>query len=256
MTLGPPEPEEYARHLLRELKLDRINNLDDLLTPLRLSIAEKRASKLEGALVCRRNRSKGVIVLSDAIREEGRRRFTVCHEVAHFILPGHGDSGCSSSAIESWREASDRKEVDANRLASELLLPTKLIYPLVSKKTATIKLAKSLSHDFNTSLTAAAYKITELTEEPCAVIWSIGGDILWFKKNENFRGYIARGRLDDQSYAARLIKGASEREAEGMTYCETWLAGDNLSGKDKVWEDSIYLPNYEAVLTILTLDNG
>lgn len=254
MSYLKQEPEDYARLLLAELKLTRVNDLNEILVPLRLILKEKPMVSFEGTLVCRKDRSKGIIAISESIREEGRKRFTVCHEIGHFILPGHGEAGCRPSLIESWRAGISSKEEDANRVASELLLPSKEVYPLVLKKKASIALAKEIAADFNTSLTAAALKINDLSEEPCAVVWSFDGHIKWFKKNPNFFGYVATGRLDDASLATALIADGENRRNEGSVHAETWLVGDNLSGKMKIWEDSIFLPYYNSVLTLLTAD--
>ena len=40
---------------------------------------------------------------------------------------------------------------------------------------------------------------------------------------------------------------------EGFVSAENWLQSDILSSSNEIWEDSIYLPSYHGVLTILTL---
>jgi len=251
--IEPPRPEDYARQLLKALKLDRMDKLDACLKALRLRVLERSVTSFEGLLVCRKDRSKGVIAVSSLIGEEGRKLFTICHEVGHYVLPGHGDSECRSSEIESWGGTSSRNEIEANTFASELLLPARILYPVVVKNKATIGLAKQISDDFSTSLTAAAYKMVSLTEEACVLVWSANGKIKWFKKNDNFWGFVPSGNLDEQSIAFKLMK-SGEREAEGSVFAECWIQSDRLSGKDKLWEDSVFLPNYNAVLTILTSD--
>jgi Zn-dependent peptidase ImmA (M78 family) len=247
------EPEDYARQLLAELNLSRAKNLDDLLIPLRLKVKEVDALDFEGTLVCRKNRAKGIIGIKSNIREEGRKRFTICHEIGHFILPGHGTFSCKSSDIESLKYSINARESEANRFASELLLLAKEVYPLVRQNKATISLAKKISADFETSLTAAALKIVDLSDESCAMVLSVDGKIKWFKRNEKFRYFIQLGNLDEQSLASRLFRDDSIMEDENFVYGETWLTGDNLSSDVKIWEDSIYLSTYNAVLTILTV---
>ncbi len=253
MAFEPSTPEDYARELLNALGVDRITDLQTVLNPLRLKVVERRTSGFEGTLVCRKNRSKGMIAVSDSIQELGRRRFTICHEVGHFVLPGHGEAGCKSSMIESWRGGSASKESAANRFASELLLPSRVVFPFVQEHNATLDAAKRLAAEFNTSLTATSYKLVDLTEEACSLVWSVAGHISWIKKNENFFGYISMGKLDERSLAAGLINADGARESEGEVFAESWLADDDLSGHDRIWEESIFLPNYDAVLTILTL---
>jgi hypothetical protein len=249
------EPEDYARLLLSQLNITHVGELNEVLNPLRLTVHETDATSFEGALVCRKDRSKGIIVLNTKIDEEGRKRFTVCHEVGHFILPGHGQISCRSTGLETYRASLAPQEVEANRVASELLLPTKLIYPIVTKKKATIALAKELGLEFQTSLTATVYKLVKVTEERCAIVWSADGAVRWFDRNEYFRQFVSLGLLDEQTVASRLFKDRSVREADGFVYAESWLIGDGLSGRIKLWEDSIYLPNFNSVLSILTLDS-
>lgn len=245
------EPEDYARLLLSKLNLTQAADLNCILAPLRLTVRESIATSFEGALICRMDRSKGVIVVTDSIIDEGRRRFTICHEIGHYILPGHGKVSCRSNEIESQYKGLPRQEVEANRVASELLLPTKLVYPRVVKQKASLALAKELATEFQTSLTAAALKIVDLTEESSVVVWSENGYSKWAKRNENFYKFVPTGRLDQQTIAARLFGDNSIREAEGFVFADAWL-NDGSSGNVKFWEDSLYLSNYSAVLTILT----
>lgn len=254
MAFEPSTPEDYARELLNALGVDRLRDLTSVLDPLRLKVVERPTSSFEGALVCRKNRSKGMIAVSNAIKEPGRRRFTICHEVGHFVLPGHGEAGCKANMIESWRDGAASKESEADRFASELLLPSKVIYPYVQQHKATLDAAKRLSAEFETSLTATSYKLVDVTEEACAIVWSTAGHVSWARKNENFFGYIPFGKLDDKSLAAELMNAGGAGELSGEVFAECWLAGGDLSAKDRIWEDSIYLPSYDAVLTILTLE--
>lgn len=252
MPESPPAPEEYARRLLDRLKLSSVGDLAYLLRSLRLTIREVGAATFEGALVYKQDRSKGIVLLSDKVTDAGRRRFTICHEVGHFILPGHGKASCRPSEIESFRNGLPQQEIDANAVASELLLPTGVLYPMVQQRKATIFLAKEVSESFGTSLTAAALKIVSLTEESCAFVWSENGAAKWFRRNEKFFSFISLGSLDEHSLAARLFREGGSAIEEGEVYAECWLS-NHVTGSKRIWEESIYLPGYGAVLTILTL---
>jgi len=245
------EPERYARLLLSELRLTHADDLNRILAALRLKVREREADSFEGALVCRMDRSKGVILLSDSIADEGRRRFTICHEIGHYILPGHGKTSCKSNEIESNSSRLSSREIEANRVASELLLPTGLVYPVVRNKKATFTLAKELATTYRTSLTAAAIKIVEVTEEACALVWSTDNCSRWVKRNENFFKFIPTGSLDDLTYAHRLFESRGISDNEGAVFADAWL-NDGSPGNVQLWEESLYLPNYDAVLTILT----
>ena len=115
-------------------------------------------------------------------------------------------------------------------------------------------MAKEIANDFKTSLTATTLKCVEIAEERCAVVWSIDGQIKWCKPNENFRSYIPKKHLDLDSFAYQLFQTSIIQEKDGFVYAEAWIDGDSLTSNDKIWEDSIHLPAYKGVLTILTLD--
>ncbi len=60
--------------------------------------------------------------------------------------------------------------------------------------------------------------------------------------------------LDSDSIANQLFQNSVIREKESEVFAEAWIDGDSLTSNDKIWEDSIHLPAYKGVLTILTLD--
>jgi Zn-dependent peptidase ImmA (M78 family) len=247
------EPEEYARELLSSLSLSRIQNLDEILCALKLKVVERNLNSVDGILV--RKSGKGIIAIKQSIKEIGRKNFTICHEIGHYILPGHGTVACKSDEIESWKSNLLSHEVEANKFASELLLPTSAIFPLVERNGANISLIKEIANDFQTSLTAAAFKCIAITEERCALIWSIDGQIKWFTKSESFRCYLPMQRLDSDSLACQLSRAIVSQVLEGEVYADAWIEDDSLSSNDKVWEESISLPAYNGVLTILTLES-
>lgn len=246
------EPEDFARTLLAELGLKRADNPEEIAARLRLTIEDADFDNLEGALVFRVDRVKGVISINKNIKELGRRNFTICHEIAHFVLPNHGSVRCKSKEIESWSNGINTQEVEANRFAAELLLPKKEIYRIVNNK-ATIEVAKKIANDFKTSLTATILKCSEVTDEACAVVWSVNGKIEWVKKNENFSLFIPKKDLDNRSVAYKLFQNNLNQHDEKTVYAETWVSNDNLPVDLEIWEDSISMPNYDGVLTLVTL---
>jgi hypothetical protein len=222
---------------------------------LHLSIKEVDSQDFEGVLVCRADRSKGIIAVNRNIREEGRKRFAICHEIGHFVLPGHGIDGCicHSEDIESWRKDAPEYEIEANEFASELLLPYRAVAPLVKKDKATVGLAKDIAKRFGTSLTAACLKSVEVTEENCAFVYSVDGSIKWFRRNENFWLMIRRGQLSDRTFAAQLFRESLTRERDGAVPANAWVEDEHLSSDAKIWEESLFMPNYNGTITLLTI---
>ncbi len=252
----PSSPEAYARSLLAQLKLRRIGEMDSFAALLGLRIKEVDSDGFEGALVRVPQRLKGIVAINRDIREDGRKRFTFCHEVGHFILPGHGttDCICLSDEVESWRKSMPEQELAANQFAAELLLPYKEIQPFVQKKDLTIALAKTVSKEFRASLTAASLKCVEVTEERCAVVFSVAGSIKWFRRNESFHYFVrVNQKVSDDSYAAQLFSGMQVDEPFGAVPADAWLEAENLPSDARIWEDSIFLPTYKSTITLLTI---
>jgi len=249
-------PEAFARALFAHLGLSRVTDLGELLGRVGLRLREVDSRGFEGALVRAVGRPKRIVAVKSTIRERGRKRFTVLHEVGHFILPGHGTAECFCKAegIETWRKGMSSRELEANRFAAEMLLPRAEVARVVRRQTATIAAAKTLCEEFDASLTAATLKAVEVTDEPCSVVWSQEGTIKWCRPNDNFRPYIrVNEKLSSESLAYQLLTGDGTREADGTVPARAWVSSYDLDPGDTLWEDSIHMPFYAGVLTILTV---
>jgi Zn-dependent peptidase ImmA (M78 family) len=72
----------------------------------------------------------GFSIVINATESLPRKRFTVAHEIAHFIL--HRDdlqNGIVEDALFRNSGLSNKKETEANKLAADILMP----YPLIEK---------------------------------------------------------------------------------------------------------------------------
>ena len=93
----------YARVLARELGNAR-RTLPDVASRLGLEIREVNADGFDGALVRAQEIPYGVVVIRKSIREPARKRFTLAHELGHFLLPDHDRTElvCTKSDIGNW----------------------------------------------------------------------------------------------------------------------------------------------------------
>lgn len=95
-------------------------------------IQDVEGNTFEGGLITDTTRSSGFILVNrKAIR--GRRRFTIGHELGHFLMTTHKPSAggfqCSRADMRRWdKEASPtiRMEVEANEFSGLLLMPPPL----------------------------------------------------------------------------------------------------------------------------------
>lgn len=101
----------------------------------------------------------GYIIRVNRHDSQGRQRFTVAHEIAHYLL--HRDiigTGISDDALYRSNQ-SDAVEAEANRLASDIVMPSKLVLNAakVAEGIGVSDICSQLAETFQVS--AAAMKI-------------------------------------------------------------------------------------------------
>lgn len=80
----------------------------------------------------RPNGAGGYIIRVNRHDSPGRQRFTVAHEISHFLLHRHLiGSGISDDALYRSNQ-SDQIEWEANRLAADIVMPTKAVQEAVA----------------------------------------------------------------------------------------------------------------------------
>ncbi len=99
------------------------------------------------------------VVTVNAIHPRTRQRFTLAHEIAHFILHRDeiGDGITDNGMYRSGRP--ERIEREANRYAADILMPWRLVIEKVrSGKSTAIELAR----EFDVSAAVAEIRLKEL----------------------------------------------------------------------------------------------
>lgn len=255
MASAAHQPEEFARALAERFDLTPPINLYDLARRLGLEIREVDSEELEAALIRVPGRARGIIAVRRGTQPIGRYRFALSHEISHLLLPGHGatEAACLRDDVECWIETRSRREESANRFAAELLLPSALVRSVLSSEIMSMATAESLAAQCQTSLTAAALRCVMMDESPRALVTSVGGRIVRYKANALFRGKIAVGSvLDHYSFAKHLSDEPEGSFKHGYVHRSAWLVGEKPGANPTVYEDSVMLPAYDSVLTILT----
>lgn len=205
---------------------------------------------------------KAIITVSTRLREPGQRRFAVAHELGHLVLHGKDSSLClclesdldmtARTSRQGVMAAQDR-ELDANRFASALLMPTALFQPRCNAKPcfATIE---SLMEDFQASLTATAIRYIDFCKELAAVVYSQSRRIKWYRGSKNFGLHVKVGNnVDPYSIADDCFSGKSVVPRPTRVDASCWLAW-GYKDDATVLEESRPLTSYDAVLTLLHVD--
>ena len=246
-----PRGRIYANALRTEL---RIGGRVDLLTVAKefhLSIREADLSGCDGALLRSSKDSSGIIVVKSSIREIGRKRFTVAHEIGHRLL--HGVSAaCTSSDIGNWSITAQAQEREADEFAAELLIPYKECSAFIRGRSPSIQTIESVAEEFDVSLSASAWRYCDVVDLPCAMVWSTDEVIKWSHKSDSFQFFLQRGvKVPQGSYAMAAYKGNKLAEHPESISAVEWIDGGRLLDGAEIWEQSLSLPSYNSVITLL-----
>jgi hypothetical protein len=245
---------QLANYVAQKFAKTAAPDLVALCRDLGLRIREVPAKGFDGALIRSKAGQKGIIAVKASIREASRKRFTIAHEIGHFIIPHHRNLGnvCEERKIESFERNLNRPEIEANEFAAELLLPSGALRKRFNLAEFSIAQISAVAAEFGTSLTATTRSFLMLTDLPCAMVWSVADRARWFVRSESFRFFLPLAELPaSDSFAARIFRGDAAPTELAPVPPDLWLERQAAEHVDTLLEHSISLPNYNAVLTLL-----
>ncbi len=160
--LGFPHPREID---LKDLAMDR-----------NVYVREGEMKGAEGRLL--RKNGNGVIHIRRGIKPEGRRRFTIAHELGHWEL--HAAYSQLICSVEDMRDyGRSPLEVEANCFASELLMPHSHFPAACANHEPSMALIKSLAEDFQTTLTSTAIRFADVSNHRIVVVYHQNNVVRW-----------------------------------------------------------------------------
>lgn len=192
-----PNPERLAGAIHRQLERE-IAPVPVTEIAKALGIREVRAEPLnniEGALITTPERGSGAILVNAAAKKE-RQRFTIAHELGHFLNPwhqpmdGHGFS-CTQLDIFAPPAASRQagrhatQEQEANRFAVELLLPIGRLKPFLEMPPS-LDVVFTIAQKLRVSREAAARRFAEKADAPVAIAFTLNGQLRYSVRSANF----------------------------------------------------------------------
>jgi len=207
---------------------------------------------LDGAMAqLVRNGADVQILVSERITDETVRRFSIAHELGHFVL-GHpsapASSLCGPVRSRAGREERDY-EAEANAFAGELLMPHKLLQRACEVSPVSLDVPARISRDYTVSLLAGAIRFVELSPERCAAVLSVRREISWCVPSNTFPRMIRRGqRLDSSSVAwDYFAKGVLDDRPQPVP-ADAWL---DTPAEAEIVEHSIASTEFATVLSLL-----
>lgn len=145
----------------------------------------------EGMLLTDRVRSRGAI-LAKTRHGMKRVRFTLAHELGHFLLEKHVLTDaegfrCRSQDMQETLESRQelKQETQANQFAIEFLAPAPKFEYYMSED-PDLKDAETTSDEFGISLEASVRRMVDLRPETLAAVWSHKGRVRYHHRANGF----------------------------------------------------------------------
>lgn len=207
-----------------------------------------------GALITNAEKSEGAIFYSTN-GPRSRQRFTIGHELGHFLLPWHRQSSFQCKNEDMTFGAKVEWETQANQFSAELLMPK----PLVMKRLRALKdpdllHVQALAKEFETSVEMTARRYIELNEYPCAVVFSKNNDVRYTARSEFFEH-----RLDVRKGAKLPMKSPSRQPTGALDDWDEidafWWIGNERGGDapESIYEQTLRQDNGFKI-TLLTYE--
>lgn len=147
--------------------------------------------EFEGALF-NLNAGQGVkghwaIVYNKAVSSPGRIRFTLAHELGHYLLHRQQQESfnCSEADMLHWDETERQIEGEADVFASYLLMPIDDFRIQVGSTVVNLDVLGGCADRYGVSLTAAMLKWLEFASERAVLVMSRGGVVQWARGSKS-----------------------------------------------------------------------
>jgi hypothetical protein len=154
-------------------------------------VREESLTSFEGCLLTDQHKSYGSILVNAASGSR-RRRYTIAHELGHFLNELHRPTAqdgfrCTKEdmACPLRQGLHLRQEAEANTFAIELLAPAKLIQKQLSRP-ADLEHVLAIADNQKISRAAAARRYVDLHDECLAMVFSVSGRVRYIEKGEGF----------------------------------------------------------------------
>jgi hypothetical protein len=184
----------------------------------------------------------------------GRQRFSLAHELAHWICDkDRGSFRCANEDIGPQNAEAKNVEAYANEYASQLILPSFLVDPWLEGKRINLDTAKALGAVFDASLTASAIKVARRAQAQACVVCHNQTKRMWAQKNLAFpQDFFIKQELHHDTAAFSMAFG----EGSGLSRpvkeaADRWLQGPDAFRRT-VETQSVKLPD-GTVMTMITL---
>ncbi len=205
------------------------------------------------------------IMYGTFIKNDGFQRFSIAHEIGHYLLPGHPEhlfqGGVASHSSHAGFTSADLYEQEADYFASGLLMPDALVKSALRRLGEGLEGIEALKEKCLTSMTATAITYARKTSVPAAIVVSTNGLVDYAFLSESMKEFegVAWPRkgmpLPSGTISETLAASASDvregKRASADVDLRVWLEGRRTI---TTTEEALGLGSYGKVLTVLTTE--
>lgn len=224
-------------------------------------------SAFAAALVMDANKAAGSILVADG-GSPRRQRFSIGHELGHFLIPSHVPAAgqqfaCSHEDLKlvdsAQQDRHRRIEAEANRFAAELLMPAARVRAGFSSLNPDLADIVRLAREFQVSKEAMARRYLEVHRADLAIVIVHHNRIERIYRPDDFPWIdVSRGQtISTQSIAHS--HGLAPGTVTELEECdaETWL-GDRAGGRVEILCEQVLAQrdNYATILLQVEFADG
>lgn len=229
-----------------------------------VSIQDLTTEGYEGGLITDVARSSGDILIKKGLHRH-RRRFTIGHELAHFLISYHTPSAptgflCDKAALRKWdlkeQNKSRKMEAQANQFSSLILMPPPHLRKILNRDQFTyLDCIFEIHEHFDVSKEVAARAFAKYNSECVAVLICKDGKLLRKYAKNNFPWIILR-KGDSVPSISQLYSHSSSRletSALQSTPAGEWIELKASSHPPKMYEQVVHQSLGFAMIMLKTI---
>jgi hypothetical protein len=255
--------KQKAEAFLKEEGITRLPVDPFAIAASRDIIVEPKADTSDGVsgMLLRHGDSFGILYATH-VQNEGFQRFSIAHELGHFILDGHVDHVLPKDGTHTSHAgfvSADPYELEADHFAAGLLMPSGPFRRAIGRRDPGLAVIEAMAADCRTSLTATAIRYAELCDDAVAVIISTGQMIDYCFLSEAMKSlpelsWLRKGTPVPKGTETARMNGNSDRIMKADRAVNEIDVMDWLGGKRSVLitEEVAGLGRYGKTLTVLS----
>lgn len=192
----------------------------------------------------------GFVITVNHDESEERKRFSICHEIAHIVLglpTVHGDKPI-------WTAVKRHpNEVMCDWFASEILMPFNAFEKRIPSGDPSVAMIEDLRKVFGSSFPATASRYASLAAFPCAYVMMDGATVTYASANAALRQkgirVVCKCPIPHGSVAQRLRTDGHRATDTEQIAQDVWL--ENCEAGYDLWELSRHNSEYDETISLL-----